>query len=291
MNFMKSIVRELFLGRGNIMVFGMSFAALWFGNGCATSLQEGGGLPSGPMRGVLLDAGHGGEPQEAAAYFGENYASLSKAARQGYREECYGAINASGYKEKTATLAVAKKAKSLLEQAGINTAMIRSKDIYIPLDERVAKVSSPEYRDWILVSIHFNRSSARQQATHLKARYRDVRGFEVYVLPPRGRRGSSGYPTVNNTRNANHLLAESVEARLDAIRGMKNRGIKEARFMILRGSPMPGVLIEGGFLSNPEEGVLIAADRYQEILARAIVDGIRDYQMRTSSFAGNAMAE
>ena len=114
------------------------------------------------------------------------------------------------------------------------------------------------------------------------------RGFEIFIVPPAGGRSSEGrrgYATVNHTRGANRSLAECLEARLDAVPGLENRGIKQAWFAVLRGSSMPGVLIEGGFMSNPEEGKLIESENYQWTLARAIVAGISDYRARHSSFA------
>lgn len=270
------------------------WSVLLFVAGCNTLESGGGDSAVGPVRGVLIDAGHGGEPEEAAQRSGESWRRISNAAKRGYREECYGAINSSGYKEKTATLAVARKVQDLLQRSGIRTAMTRSSDRYVPLNERVAIAMSPEYRDWIFVSIHFNRSSAKQQATNLKAKYREPRGFEIYIMPGSGERSTMGsraprgYVTVNNTRSGNRLLAESVSSRLDDIPGMVNRGVKTAWFVVLRGSPMPSILIEGGFMSNPEEGRRIASEEHQWTLAKAIANGIQDYQSRTTRYAENS---
>jgi N-acetylmuramoyl-L-alanine amidase len=236
------------------------------------------------VKGVLLDPGHGGEPEEAADRGGENYSSLSRAAKQGYREECYGAITESGYEEKNATLAVAKKVKKYLESQRIPVAMTRDRDTYVGLNERVATAMSSEYQDYLLVSIHFNRSSPEQRAINLSERYLAPRGFEIYVLPGSGRRSTagkrapSGYLTVNQTRSANRVLAEKIKDQLSDISGIRSRGIKEAWFVVLRGSPMPSVLIEAGFMSNPEEGRLIETSEYQDSLAQAIVGGIMDYK-------------
>ncbi len=260
-------------------------------SGCATTGDGGGDSPIGPVRGVLLDPGHGGDPEEAAGRNGERFNGLSKWARAGYREECYGAINRAGYMEKTATLAVAKKVKSLLSDQGMPVAMTRSSDTYVSLNERVDKALSSEYRDWLMVSIHFNRSTEKQRATDLRTKYQHPNGFEIYILPGRGERSTmgsrpaSGFLTANNTRSANRLLARCIESRMRDIRGIRDRGIKSAWFVVLRGSPMPSVLIEGGFMSNPEEGEKIATDEYQETLARAIVAGINDYRGKASSVA------
>jgi N-acetylmuramoyl-L-alanine amidase len=232
--------------------------------------------PLAPVRGVVIDAGHGGNPPE------------------GSREECWGAINSAGFREKTATLAVARKLQSILSQQGYGTALTRDSDRFATLEERVAVASRPEYRDWVFVSIHFNRSQRKQQATKLSASYRNPRGFEIYVMPRRGGRSTagsrapSGYATVNDSRPSNLTLARCIEGRLDAIPGMANRGVKEAWFVVLRECPIPAVLIEAGFLSNPEEGVLISTDAYQAKLARAIADGIRDYAARCGGAQASA---
>ncbi len=279
--------RALVAGVGGLVL-------LLLGGGCETTNGGGGGdVAVGPMKGVLIDAGHGGEPEEAAGQAGENMNRIGRSELQGYREECYGAINASGYKEKTATLAVSQKIQTLLERDGVATAMTRTSDRYVPLDDRVSTAMSHQYRDWIFVSIHFNRSSGKQQATKLAEKYRTPRGFEIYVLPPGGgrsnvgKRASSRYITVNNTRSANHRLAQCVESRLSQIPGMVNRGIKEAWFVVLRGSPNPALLIEGGFMSNPEEGRLIESEDYQWKYARAVVAGIEDYRGQGSRADGS----
>ncbi len=265
------------------------FAAVYL-SGCATT-NTAGDSPIGPVYGVLLDPGHGGEPEEAATQNNERFNGLGKWEKQGYREECYGAISGNGCMEKTATLAVAKKVKALLEHQDFPVAMTRSTDTYVSLNDRIAKAMSPEYHDWIMVSIHFNRSTDKQQATSLRQKYQAPRGFEIYVLPGEGQRSTMGsnapgcMDTVNSTRSGNMLLARSMEIRLSEIPGIRDRGIRSAWFVVLRGSPMPSVLIEGGFMSNPSEGSLISSDDYQQKLARAIVAGINDYRAHTTTFA------
>ena len=59
--------------------------------------------------------------------------------------------------------------------------------------------------------------------------------------------------------------------------GGSDRGIKRARFIVLRDSNIPGVLIEGGFLTNPQDRVRIATPIYRQLLAQAILQGILSY--------------
>jgi N-acetylmuramoyl-L-alanine amidase len=68
---------------------------------------------------------------------------------------------------------------------------------------------------------------------------------------------------------------------MDRSPGIRNRGINTAWFVVLRGSPVPSVLVEAGFLSNPKEGRKIATEEYQWQLARAIFQGIQDYRTRS----------
>lgn len=288
-------MRDLLLAQTSRLGMVVSLLVPLFAGGCVSTMSSGDGenAPIPRMCGVLLDPGHGGKPEEAAERQGVAYASLSKTDRRGLAEECYGAITADGYMEKTANLAVTRKIGALLEQRGIPTALTRSGDRFLTLEDRVARAQEPQHRDWILVSIHFNRSSRKQQATNLKAKYRNPEGFEIYILPRKGgqssegRRASKTYETVNQTRSANRALAESIETELAGVSSLVNRGVKEAWFVVLRGSPLPAVLIEGGFMSNPEEGKRIATEAYQWKLARAIATGILNYRSRVTTVAWN----
>lgn len=256
--------------------------------GCANTMNSGTNISAPQMAGVLLDPGHGGTPEETAGQRGLRYASLGKRDKRGLSEECYGAIAENGYMEKTAALAVARKVGALLEQQGVPSSLTRMGDSYLTLDERSAMAQDPRHRDWIFVSIHFNRSSRRQRAVNLKASQRAPEGFEIYILPreggrsSQGRRASARCQTVNRTRDANRMLAESIASEMAKIPGVTNRGIKTAWFVVLRGSPLPSILVEGGFMSNPEEARLIASDDHQWKLARAIARGILNYRLKTN---------
>jgi hypothetical protein len=69
--------------------------------------------------------------------------------------------------------------------------------------------------------------------------------------------------------------------------GGSDRGIKRARFIVLRDCNVPGVLIEGGFLTNPQDRVRIAAPLYRQLLAQAILQGILSYN-RALNRGGNS---
>jgi len=83
---------------------------------------------------------------------------------------------------------------------------------------------------------------------------------------------------LGNLRDAENIaLATAMHAGLITKLGANDRGIKRARFIVLRDINIPGVLIEGGFLSNAQDRVRVATPIYRQILAQAIVQGVTSY--------------
>jgi N-acetylmuramoyl-L-alanine amidase len=85
-------------------------------------------------------------------------------------------------------------------------------------------------------------------------------------------------PCLGNGRDAENIaLATAMHAALITKLGVNDRGIKRARFIVLRDINIPGVLIEGGFLSNGQDRLRVATPVYRQILAQAIVQGVTSY--------------
>jgi N-acetylmuramoyl-L-alanine amidase len=85
-------------------------------------------------------------------------------------------------------------------------------------------------------------------------------------------------PSIGNARDPENIaLATAMHAALITRVGGSDRGIKRARFIVLRDSNIPGVLIEGGFLTNPQDRVRIATPIYRQLLAQAILQGVTSY--------------
>jgi len=83
---------------------------------------------------------------------------------------------------------------------------------------------------------------------------------------------------LGNLRDPENIaLATAMHAGLITKLGANDRGIKRARFIVLRDINIPGVLIEGGFLSNTQDRVRVATPIYRQILAQAIVQGVTSY--------------
>ena len=113
----------------------------------------------------------------------------------------------------------------------------------------------------------------------------EVRGVETYCLTPAGAassnaqgEGDTHWLKANGNDEKNMQLAYQLQKSL--VRGLsaEDRGVKRARFQVLREAAMPAVLIEGGFLSHPAEQKRILDPAYRRQMARAIVDGILAYK-------------
>src|SRR5205823_4320605 len=146
---------------------------------------------------------------------------------------------------------------------------------FVPLEVR-AKIANAA-RNSIFVSIHFNASSDDANAT----------GFEIFSFTPRGAPSTS-----DGTATASSVAMQpgsSVDAQSLALSACiyhsllghipeYDRGIKRARFAVLRLTKVPAVLIEGGFLTERGESKLIADKDWRSKLAGAISVGIENYR-------------
>ena len=181
-----------------------------------------------------------------------------------------GSVNRYG-KEKDFNLRLAKILMKDLERKGFRVRMTRSSDVYPTLGQRVSFAN--RIPDAIFVSIHFN-SFVNSTA----------KGIETYALSPRGSgthnsRGVRKNFLEGNRRDSENIaLATAVHAAVMKKTQAEDRGIKRDRFTVLAGLSMPAVLLEGGFLSNPDEAKKIASTSYLSIISQGIANGIVTYR-------------
>jgi N-acetylmuramoyl-L-alanine amidase len=203
-------------------------------------------ISSEPVRTVVLDAGHGGFDQGARGLLGN---------------------------EKDFALDVVLRARDLLLKAGYNVRLTRSADVFIPLEDRAAFANRQS--NSVFVSVHFNYGLRE-----------DASGVETYSLAPRGVPSTNDeflgladfQECMGNLRDAENIaLATAMHTALITKLGVYDRGIKRARFIVLRNINVPGVLIEGGFLSNAQDRIRVATPIYRQILAQAILQGVTSY--------------
>ena len=194
---------------------------------------------------VYLDAGHGGY-DPGASYF--------------------------GISEKSLTLAIQSRVKAKLEAEGYQVVTTRTSDTYVDLTDRSRAANASESD--IFVSIHINASGSSA-----------AQGIETYYYQP-----YAEYPSrINATYHANptrlsmsDTLANAIQSSLIDATGAQNQGVKRQTFAVLRETTAPAVLLELGFLSNPQEAARLNTSAYQETLANAIVAGIKSYYEKES---------
>jgi N-acetylmuramoyl-L-alanine amidase len=220
---------------------------------------------AGPVRTVVLDAGHGGHDSGATG-------------RRGM--------------EKEAALDVVLRAKRLLEAQGYTVRLTRSRDVFVPLEQRAAYAN--RFPDAIFVSVHFNKSSKGTAS-----------GIETFALAPRGvpSMDEQNFSYSDLKQHPGHArdpenIALATALHSSMLRKMRlyDRGIKRARFAVIRNIRIPGVLLEGGFMNHPVDSQLIASSSFRDSFAKAILEGVNRYssaisgRSATSSPAPSAVA-
>lgn len=203
----------------------------------------------GKVTTVVLDPGHGGFDKGACSSYG-----------------C----------EKDYVLDIAKQLKPMLEARGFKVVMTRESDVFIPLEQR-ARIANAT-RDSVFVSLHLNATDWNPAAA----------GFEIYSLTPRGAPSTQdnalalrffqmqlGSPADAQSVALSMSIYHSVLGHLQEF----DRGIKRARFAVLRLTKIPAVLIEGGFLTDRAESKLIANPQWRTQYAQSIAMGLENYEL------------
>jgi N-acetylmuramoyl-L-alanine amidase len=175
--------------------------------------------------------------------------------------------------EKTYTLLLAKELEEVLKQAGFKVVQIRRDDHFVPIEDqpRLAQAKGAD----TFICLHYNASEVEPAS---------VKGLEVYCLTPAGAISTNGGELTNKSYPGNTwdrhniLLAYEVQKSLVNNFGMTDRGVRHARFVVLKDIQMPAILIEGGFMSNPEDARKIFDARHRSEMAQAIVDGLLAYK-------------
>lgn len=201
----------------------------------------------GKIKTVVLDPGHGGHDR--------------------------GAKSPYGY-EKDYALDVVARIRRILEAKKIKVVQSRLSDFFVGLEERPKMTSN--YKDPIFVSIHFNAAGWKPSAN----------GIEVYALPPLGypstgkapNPAADRYPSKGNAVvPASFVFANTMQHTLLGKTGGFDRGVKRARYAVLRHSEVPSILVEGAFLTNPTEAKNIHSSAWREKFSNAVAEGIIAY--------------
>jgi N-acetylmuramoyl-L-alanine amidase len=163
-----------------------------------------------------------------------------------------GAIGLGDLREVDVIMPISKRVSEILQSKGIAVKMTRTSDYYVGLDERVS--ISRQAGATLFVSIHANSIDNRP----------DVNGLEVYHY------------------NIGQSLAESVHnATIDYVNKngfyLGDRRVRSARFLVLRKSSVPAILVETGYLTSEAEAARLRNPEYQKVMAEGIARGIIQY--------------
>jgi N-acetylmuramoyl-L-alanine amidase len=279
----------------------------------------GGGAPAGGAAGGAPGGAAGGAPGATAAPHGGAAAPAAPAAPApaaasseapvepvvkkrftvvvdpGHGGEDTGARGPSGLAEKDVTLDVARRLKArILAGMDADVLLTREADRAVALDERTA-IANHQRAD-LFVSIHAN-ATRRGQAEGAETYFlsyqetdddsRAVAAIENNTLGlEEGVKANSSLEMIlwdlaqSAFLKESSALAEIIQGNLNDALGINNRGIKQAPFRVLMGATMPAVLVEIGFITNPDEERRLRDAAFKDRLAAAIFESVRRYHDR-----------
>lgn len=234
-------------------------------------------LSGEPIKVIVIDPGHGGKDP--------------------------GARGRAGSEEKDLTLSISLKLeKALRERTRAKVFLTRRDDRFLTLDERTAFANRNKAD--IFISVHIN--AAKRRSAHGVETYflsydasddeaRETAAFENDVVRFEG--VTEGAPiddikailwdlAQTEAHRESSKLAENIYSKLFDIIGGDFRGVKQAPFIVLVGATMPAVLVEAGFISNPDEERRLGTDRVQVKLANAIANGIETFNVEMKKRLG-----
>lgn len=158
------------------------------------------------------------------------------------------------FMEKRLTLMTTLLVRKYLEELGYRVILTRSKDVFIPLHRRVSIANKT--KAVLFASIHYNSSPSS-----------DAHGIEVF------HHGGSEIKRAQQSRKLAGSVLEELVSQTSAL----SRGVKNGNFYVIRETLMPAILIEGGFMTNPEERTNLRDKKYLERIAKGIALGIDKY--------------
>ena len=198
---------------------------------------------------VIIDAGHGGYD-----------------------------IGASSGKiiEKKITLSLARKLQKQLSRRGYNTKMTRDSDKHLHLYERTDYANAKKGN--IFISLHMNAAPRRKHRNYL---YKGIEIFYMTGASQKKRYSNRKIYTTQWKKKKSYLLAKKIKTKiLSSVRKkyiVLDKGLKENNFWVLRGTKMPAILIENGYITDKYEGKRLTTSRYQNLLVKGIADGVDAY--------------
>jgi len=230
---------------------------------------------------VVIDAGHGGKDP--------------------------GTIGPRRVFEKNITLAIARDLQKLVNlQPNMKAVLTRKGDYYVGLRQRLMiarkqkgdvfvaihadayKDSSAEGASVFALSLHGASSEAALWLAK-KENYSELGGIDLNDVSEQDAQLRSVLIDLSQTAtiSASLQLGRAVIKQLGDITTLHHGVVEQAPFMVLKSPDIPSILVETGFLSNPEEESRLKLTNYQEEIAEALMAGILQYYSQTSAVKGN----
>lgn len=150
--------------------------------------------------------------------------------------------------EKHLALDTSIRLESHLKKMGFNTVLTRRSDYFVSLPGRMSMAN--KYRSAIFVSIHYNYTWKQQ-----------VSGIETFYHSKQS-----------------HKLAQDVHRSVMGRVRVVDRGVKYARYYVIRNTNIPAILFEGGFVSNSNERSRMKSAWFRDALARGIAEGVQRFR-------------
>jgi N-acetylmuramoyl-L-alanine amidase len=185
---------------------------------------------------ILVDAGHGGHDG--------------------------GAVSNGGI-EKHLTLAIAKQLRDELVAAGLRVVMTRETDTFLPLEERAALTK--KHGAEAFVRVHITTDGSGSSANGIETYFAGKPSLST--LRQTGQKGENGTTSEKLAATVQRCVCQETRA--------DNRGIKERDYVVIEEAASPAVLVECGFLTNPEEATRLKDEKHQEKIARGIAAGVK----------------
>jgi len=227
---------------------------------------------------VVLDPGHGGEYD--------------------------GAVGVCGLKEKDVVMAVAEETRALLNRMGtVDARLTRTADHHLPLESRTQLANDLDAS--LFVSIHANSSpSSRSKGIETFVLSRRVADRYAQAILAREDSEGSALPEIKKeplalildqlehaaNQRTSQQFAHLTQDTLPEALSVRNRGVLQAPFRVLRGAKMPAILVEIGFLTHREECPKLAKEDYQRQIARALAGSIANMQTQLNLGAARSSA-
>ncbi|PDY48725.1 N-acetylmuramoyl-L-alanine amidase [Bacillus pseudomycoides] len=159
-----------------------------------------------------------------------------------------GSIGPNGTREKDITLKTAKNIQKKLEEKGMTVILTREDDTFVPLKNRVA-IAQNKSAD-LFLSIHYDGFTTN-----------DVKGVTTYYY--------KGLKEQALAKMIHDHLFKHIQA--------KNRGVKSGDYYVLRENQQPSILLELGYITNPEDEERMNSQKSQADVASGVISGIIEY--------------